>query len=171
MSPSRRSDFSRDPCRLSRLKPLLHERQTENCIALQEGRVGRHSVLHSTISLPPTDGEDSNREKPSRCGFAPPRRCGVCVRTVDGRVSPAYGSVCSLKTREDIPDSHAAGGVRPVWPSPSGMLGQHRLRCGVPPPRHAFHTIATFVARMSQKGRDACVIVSLTYEKAGSVID
>ena len=29
-SPSRRSDFSRDPCRLSRLKPLLHRRQTEN---------------------------------------------------------------------------------------------------------------------------------------------
>ena len=116
MSPSRRSDFSRDPCRLSRLKPLLHERQTENCIALQEGRVGRRSVLHSTVSLPPTDGEDSNREKPSRCGSAAPRRCGVCVRTVDGRVPPAYGSICSLKTREDIPDSHAAGGVRPVWP-------------------------------------------------------
>jgi hypothetical protein len=33
-SPSRRSDFSRDPGRLSRLKSLLHSRQTESCIAL-----------------------------------------------------------------------------------------------------------------------------------------
>jgi hypothetical protein len=34
LGPSRRSDFSRDPCRLSRLKPLLHRRQPENSIAL-----------------------------------------------------------------------------------------------------------------------------------------
>ena len=37
LGPSRRSDFSRNPCRLSRLKSLLHSRHTENCIALLHG--------------------------------------------------------------------------------------------------------------------------------------
>ena len=41
-SPSRGNDFSRDPGRLSQLKPLLHARQTENCIALLHGGLYSH---------------------------------------------------------------------------------------------------------------------------------